>query len=110
MAGLQSRAPPCLLPGRRPGDHRRGPDNVRAAPRLVRSTLTTAMSAPSPAGNTPTDIANCDHEPIRIPGAIQPHGFLVAFDDEHLVEYASANVREFLDRDPGSLMGQNITA
>ena len=68
------------------------------------------MSAPSLAGNTPADITNCDREPIRIPGAIQPHGFLVALDDEHRVQYASENVREFLDREVGSLMGQNIAA
>ncbi len=28
----------------------------------------------------PVDLANCDREPIHIPGSIQPHGALLAFD------------------------------
>lgn len=28
------------------------------------------------------DLSGCDREPIRIPGAIQPHGVLVCLDTE----------------------------
>ncbi|SDV51593.1 ATP-binding protein [Chitinasiproducens palmae] len=43
-----------------------------------------------------TDLELCAREPIRIPGAIQPHGFLVTFDPVSLViERASANVATY---------------
>ena len=31
---------------------------------------------------TPVDLTNCEREPIHIPGAIQPHGLLLALDAE----------------------------
>ena len=38
------------------------------------------------------DITACDREPIRVPGAIQPHGYLLALDAEGLaVRHWSAN-------------------
>jgi len=38
------------------------------------------------------DITACDREPIRVPGAIQPHGYLLALDAEGLaVRFWSAN-------------------
>jgi len=39
---------------------------------------------------------NCDREPIHIPGRIQSHGALVAFDMDGKVRYASENVEELL--------------
>jgi len=33
----------------------------------------------------PLDVFSCEQEPIRIPGAIQPHGVLLAVDPEQLV-------------------------
>ncbi|HEY9824068.1 MAG TPA: hypothetical protein V6D19_01365 [Stenomitos sp.] len=30
------------------------------------------------------DLSNCDHEPIHIPGSIQPHGLLFAADPSTL--------------------------
>jgi len=29
-------------------------------------------------GKTAVDLTNCDREPIHVPGAIQPHGVLLA--------------------------------
>lgn len=39
------------------------------------------------------DLSHCASEPIHIPGAIQPHGCLIAFDPASLVVLnASANL------------------
>ncbi len=45
----------------------------------------------------PVDLTNCDREPIHIPGAIQPHGALLALDDNLIqVLRHSANAPELL--------------
>ena len=38
------------------------------------------------------DINNCDQEPIHIPGSIQPHGYLLAFDNSGALRFESENV------------------
>jgi light-regulated signal transduction histidine kinase (bacteriophytochrome) len=45
--------------------------------------------APSAA---PLDLSSCDQEPIRIPGSIQPHGFLLSLSTELAVLQASDNL------------------
>ncbi|NEX63162.1 ATP-binding protein [Noviherbaspirillum galbum] len=41
------------------------------------------------------DLSRCDSEPIRIPGSVQQHGFLVALhDDADKIAQASANIGE----------------
>ncbi|MCD0501803.1 ATP-binding protein [Bordetella petrii] len=45
----------------------------------------------SPPAAPAVTLANCDSEPIHIPGAIQPHGALLAFDAGLGLRYASAN-------------------
>lgn len=42
------------------------------------------------------DLTTCDREPIHIPGAIQPHGVLLALDDEQRAVMVSANVESML--------------
>ena len=55
-------------------------------------------------------LAACDAEPIHIPGSIQPHGVLLALDEDSLrVERVSANVATLLDRSPAEVLGQPIT-
>ena len=45
----------------------------------------------------PVDLTNCDREPIHIPGAIQPHGVLLACrGDALVVSQVSANLDAFL--------------
>ncbi|MDP9900597.1 ATP-binding protein [Variovorax ginsengisoli] len=39
---------------------------------------------------------NCDREPIHIPGLIQPHGALLAFDAQGVVTHVSANAPALL--------------
>lgn len=48
------------------------------------------MNAPTHSP-TPVTLANCDSEPIHIPGAIQPLGALLAFDSDGILQFASEN-------------------
>ena len=51
---------------------------------------------------TPIDLTNCDREPIHIPGAIQPHGILLALrdtGDQLRIVQASANASARLGKD-----------
>ncbi|CAN5753294.1 bacteriophytochrome BphP [soil metagenome] len=44
----------------------------------------------------PVTLANCDREPIHIPGLVQSHGALIAFDADGMAIYVSENARELL--------------
>ena len=56
----------------------------------------------------PVDLSACAAEPIRIPGAIQPHGVLLALEPRTLiVEAVSANSGAFLGLSPGELIGKS---
>jgi len=54
------------------------------------------MNAPT-TSYPPFTLANCDSEPIHIPGAIQPLGALLAFDSDGTLRYASENAARILD-------------
>jgi PAS domain S-box-containing protein len=56
-----------------------------------------------------TDILNCENEPIRIPGSIQRHGFLLLLDeaDKHIVA-ASENADEFFNVPLKLLLGAPV--
>lgn len=57
----------------------------------------------------PIDLTNCDREPIHIPGAIQPHGALLAATIPGLVVVqASANTQEILGLAHGAALGANL--
>ena len=54
--------------------------------------------------------ALCDQELIHIPGAIQPHGALLAVRmDEWLITHASANLGLILGRSADSVLGQPLS-
>ncbi|MGI4983274.1 MAG: ATP-binding protein [Janthinobacterium lividum] len=55
-----------------------------------------------------TDV--CDQEPIRQPGAIQPHGYLVALDADLRVVQTSANVGELTGAAASALLGRPVAA
>lgn len=56
-------------------------------------------------------LANCADEPIRFPGAIQPHGLLLTLSEPALeIIQVSANVETLLARAPDSLIGQPLQA
>ncbi|MEO7524655.1 MAG: ATP-binding protein [Ferruginibacter sp.] len=44
---------------------------------------------------TIVDLTNCDQELIHIPGSIQPHGFLLALNDQQIIEFCSGNIFAF---------------
>lgn len=54
------------------------------------------------------DLTNCDREPIHQLGSIQPIGFLIAVTTDWLVARASANLKEFIGRAPGDLVGNPL--
>jgi diguanylate cyclase (GGDEF)-like protein len=57
------------------------------------------------------DLTNCDREPIHIPGAIQPHGLLLAMTEPDLViRQCSANVALLLGRPVEEVCGAPLTA
>jgi diguanylate cyclase (GGDEF)-like protein len=52
------------------------------------------------------DLSVCDREPIHIPGAIQPHGALLAVRDTSLrISHASANLADILGRAAQGVLG-----
>jgi two-component system, chemotaxis family, sensor kinase Cph1 len=55
-------------------------------------------------------LESCDQEPIHIPGAIQPHGFLVAVDSstQHIIRYCSANCVDILNRKATAILGRPV--
>lgn len=63
---------------------------------------------PEPLGAV-LDLTDCDLEPIRIPGAIQPHGMLFALSGLDLkITAVSANVADHLGTEPTNLLGQSF--
>ena len=52
---------------------------------------------------------DCADEPIRVPGSVQPHGFLLGLDrGEETVLLVSENVEEFLGLPSSLVLGSNI--
>jgi light-regulated signal transduction histidine kinase (bacteriophytochrome) len=55
------------------------------------------------------NLTNCDREPIHIPGSIQPHGCLIACDQQlGLVQRTSANTASFLGLGDAALNGRQL--
>jgi chemotaxis family two-component system sensor kinase Cph1 len=67
------------------------------------------MNVPGHAPPSRLDITTCDREPIHIPGAIQPHGFLIALDaTTWAVRYVSENVERFLGFTAQASLGRSV--
>ncbi len=56
----------------------------------------------------PVDLTTCDREPIHVPGAIQPHGFLLALDSGLRVVTASGNLAQMIDVLPAEAIGRPL--
>ncbi len=56
----------------------------------------------------PLDLSSCDREPIHIPGAVQPHGFLLALDGEGTVQIISESAAAYLGRCPAEIFGRHL--
>ncbi len=69
--------------------------------------MTLPLSDHTPAYET-ASLSTCDREPIHVPGAIQPHGLLIALDVEERVQVVSANTVEMLDRTVTDVRGQPL--
>ncbi|MDU9006675.1 ATP-binding protein [Sedimentitalea todarodis] len=55
------------------------------------------------------DLETCDREPIHLIGAVQPHGALIAVNEEsQIIEYASINTGSFLGSAPEELLGKAL--
>lgn len=53
------------------------------------------------------NLTNCEHEPIHIPGSIQPHGFLLGLDCGSLeIIYCSENTDSYLELPYHTLLGK----
>jgi two-component system, chemotaxis family, sensor kinase Cph1 len=65
------------------------------------------------ASQTPSavDLTNCDREPIHVPGAIQPHGVLIALSEPSLaVECVSENIGDHLGLGAVEVLHQPLSA
>jgi chemotaxis family two-component system sensor kinase Cph1 len=67
-------------------------------------------TAPAVTPGTRVDISHCEHEPVRIPGAIQPHGVLLVLSAGDLTVVGSSdNTRSLLGVAPSELLGRHVT-
>ncbi|MBD3583799.1 ATP-binding protein [Flavobacterium selenitireducens] len=55
------------------------------------------------------NLTNCEHEPIHIPGSIQPHGFLLGLKQDSLdIDFCSRNTVDFINTPHGELLGKSF--
>lgn len=55
------------------------------------------------------NLKNCEHEPIHIPGSIQPHGFLLALDGNGKIEFCSGNISQYTALDYAKVLGKEFS-
>ncbi|MFB9107444.1 ATP-binding protein [Flavobacterium gyeonganense] len=53
-------------------------------------------------------LTNCEHEPIHIPGKIQPHGFLIGLTSERKIDYCTNNISSFIGISYTEVIGKNL--
>jgi chemotaxis family two-component system sensor kinase Cph1 len=69
------------------------------------------MSTDTAAHLSTLDLAQCDREPIHIPGSIQPHGVLLVLSEPGLtILQASANTASLLGTEARALLGRPVEA
>lgn len=57
------------------------------------------------------NLTNCEHEPIHIPGSIQPHGFLLALEPESdRIAFCSGNTLDYIGVAPSGLLGKSFSS
>jgi chemotaxis family two-component system sensor kinase Cph1 len=56
------------------------------------------------------NLTNCEHEPIHIPGSIQPHGFLFAFRADRVIRFCSGNISEYTDTPLEQFLGATFSS
>lgn len=55
------------------------------------------------------NLTNCDQEPIHIPGSIQPHGFLVAVDNNLVIQFSSGNLQNWTGISHTIMLGKHVS-
>ena len=55
-------------------------------------------------------LTNCEHEPIHIPGKIQPYGFLIGVTSAWKIDFCTENISAFLDLTHTQVLGQDFVA
>ncbi|MDB5962238.1 MAG: ATPase [Massilia sp.] len=69
------------------------------------------MSQATPVAlSPPLDLSSCDQEPIRIPGSIQPHGFLLCLSARLDVQQASDNLAALAGMAVSDAIGRPLEA
>ena len=53
-------------------------------------------------------LTNCEHEPIHIPGKIQPHGFLIGLTSEGKIDFCTANISWYVSVTHTEALGKKI--
>ena len=66
------------------------------------------MTQAVPSATTVFDLSTCDQEPIRIPGSIQPHGFMLTLSDDLIVLQASDNLAQHAGTGAAAALGQAL--
>ncbi|RYZ79235.1 MAG: GAF domain-containing protein, partial [Proteobacteria bacterium] len=54
------------------------------------------------------NLKNCEHEPIHVPGSIQPHGFLLGLKASGEIDFCSANTLEYINRTHDEILGNTF--
>jgi diguanylate cyclase (GGDEF)-like protein len=69
-----------------------------------------SLDPPLPPGELQR-LAECVLEPIQFPGAVQPHGALLAVDEESgwTITHVSSNAHDILGADPVALLGRPLS-
>jgi chemotaxis family two-component system sensor kinase Cph1 len=64
------------------------------------------MTEPAPL----LDLSSCEQEPIRTPGSVQPHGFVLSLSPQLKVIQASDNISQHLGKHVAGILGQPLAA
>ena len=55
-------------------------------------------------------LTNCEHEPIHIPGQIQPHGFLLGITLQWKIDFCTENVAAYFGISHNQMLGKDFAA
>ncbi|QOG01333.1 ATP-binding protein [Flavobacterium sp. MDT1-60] len=56
------------------------------------------------------NLTNCEHEPIHVPGSIQPHGFLLGVTADWKIDFCTENIAAFVDLSYKETIGKDFCA
>jgi light-regulated signal transduction histidine kinase (bacteriophytochrome) len=79
-------------------------------PQFFSSRQLTDQMIPATSDLIPLDLSSCDKEPIRFPGSIQPHGFLLCLSSRLAVLQASDNLGARTGVDAATAIGRPLAS